>query len=98
MHSFSASQSPITYPILTILAIALLLLAQAQAQTLSDLNDAAAAPYAYYGCYNETTQLNNTDGTRALTGGSQQSSQTMTVRSCLDFCKKTQYAGLEYGQ
>jgi hypothetical protein len=76
----------------------LLFTAQTHAQSLSILNDGGATPYAYFGCYNETTQLNNTGGVRALAGGSQQSSTVMTVKTCLDFCKKSQYAGLEYGQ
>lgn len=35
---------------------------------------------------------------RALTGGSMNATDKMTVEWCLDFCGGTQYAGLEYGR
>ncbi|KAG0650680.1 Peptide O-xylosyltransferase [Hyphodiscus hymeniophilus] len=55
--------------------------------------------YTYYGCYNETTLLNGTAMTRALTGGGDESSNNMTVETCLQFCKAGGdgvFAGLEY--
>ncbi|CZT49900.1 related to beta-1,3 exoglucanase precursor [Rhynchosporium secalis] len=54
--------------------------------------------YAYAGCYAETTQNNVTNNLRALTAGKTESLETMTVQTCLDYCKKDNYefAGLEY--
>ncbi len=54
--------------------------------------------WAYYGCYNETTLLNNTNGLRALNGGTSEAMDTMTVPLCLSFCASNSYsfAGLEY--
>jgi WSC domain len=54
--------------------------------------------WEYYGCYNETTLTNGTNGARALSGGTSEAQDTMTVGTCLDFCASGsyQYAGLEY--
>ncbi|RFU32443.1 hypothetical protein B7463_g3865, partial [Scytalidium lignicola] len=54
--------------------------------------------YNYYGCYNETVQLNNTGNLRALSGGPTESLNNMTVATCINFCGNNSYtfAGLEY--
>jgi hypothetical protein len=54
--------------------------------------------YAYYGCYNETTKINNTAGLRALRGGTSESLDIMTVPMCLKFCRGFEFAGLEYAR
>ena len=55
------------------------------------------ASWVYYGCWNETTGMNQTGGVRALTGALE-AADTMTVQTCLDFCsgKGLSLAGLEY--
>lgn len=55
--------------------------------------------YTYYGCYNETTLINGTAGLRALSGGADETSDSMTVETCLKFCQSNgggAFAGLEY--
>ncbi|KAL2072576.1 hypothetical protein VTL71DRAFT_11919 [Oculimacula yallundae] len=54
--------------------------------------------YSYAGCYSETTLNNGTNGLRALNGGKQETTETMTVQTCLDFCNADgfEFAGLEY--
>jgi hypothetical protein len=59
--------------------------------------------YVYYGCYNETTQVSDTSGARALDGGTHLVRKgNMTVPLCLEFCSSngTQYtyAGLEWSR
>lgn len=59
--------------------------------------------YVYYGCYNETTQVHDTSGARALDGGTHLVRKGyMTVPMCLEFCSSngTQYtyAGLEWSR
>lgn len=59
--------------------------------------------YEYKGCYNETTQIPGSAGTRALDGGINEVKQgEMTVPMCLSFCGDgdTQYlyAGLEWSR
>lgn len=56
------------------------------------------AKWTYYGCWNETTTVNNTAQLRALSGGTTESGDNMTVQTCLDFCGGSTYAGLEYTQ
>lgn len=69
------------------------------------------AGYAYHGCYNETTDLPDTTGVRALAGGANLVKPGgMTVETCLDFCKtgagdasggksgRFKFAGLEYAR
>ncbi|KAH8676659.1 WSC domain-containing protein [Tricladium varicosporioides] len=53
--------------------------------------------WSYYGCWNETTMINGTNGNRALDGNIN-AFDSMTVGKCLDICKNTGYtfAGLEY--
>ncbi|ORY65883.1 WSC domain-containing protein, partial [Pseudomassariella vexata] len=66
----------------------------------------SSSTYHYAGCWNETTEIPNTEGLRALAGGSsEQVPVTMTVPLCLNYCAgnntaKTQYrvAGLEYSR
>ena len=72
----------------------LLLLPLTQAQTISP----GTSTYTYQGCYNETTNINGTDGARALSNGASESVQNMTVESCIAFCEVRSYtfAGLEY--
>ncbi|OAA49288.1 Carbohydrate-binding WSC [Metarhizium rileyi] len=61
--------------------------------------------YTYYGCYNETTEIEGSDHSRALSGGANQVKQgEMTVPMCLDFCNNGEngthyrYAGLEWAR
>lgn len=61
--------------------------------------------YSYVGCYQETTDVPNTNGERALNDGDVWvSPDYMTVPSCLDFCGGQslgivyKYAGLEYSR
>ncbi|GAB0139576.1 hypothetical protein EsHS_00000225 [Epichloe bromicola] len=61
--------------------------------------------YSYHGCYNETTEIDGSDHSRALSGGANTVRKgEMTVPACLDFCAKgddgTQYlyAGLEWSR
>ncbi|ROW11261.1 hypothetical protein VMCG_01283 [Cytospora schulzeri] len=61
-------------------------------------------PYSYLGCYNETTDLPNTNGARALSDGKVWvGSGYMTAPMCLDFCgggsgQVYKFAGLEYSR
>lgn len=59
--------------------------------------------YAYYGCYNETTEIDGSDHSRALSDGTNEVKRgEMTVPMCLGFCSggKTEYryAGLEWSR
>ncbi|CAM1506748.1 Fc.00g063890.m01.CDS01 [Cosmosporella sp. VM-42] len=59
--------------------------------------------YDYYGCYNETTDIDNTAKNRALDGGTHMVKKgTMTVPMCLNFCTSNNteytYAGLEWSR
>lgn len=59
--------------------------------------------YKYYGCYNETTQIEGSSQNRALVGGINEVKEgEMTVPMCLNFCAngRTQYryAGLEWSR
>lgn len=59
--------------------------------------------YAYYGCYNETTGIEDSAMTRALPDGINETKQgEMTVPLCLDYCGKGdteyRYAGLEWSR
>lgn len=57
--------------------------------------------YTYKGCYNETANLPDTPGTRALLPGtSRVSPDEMSPETCLAFCASGShtYAGLEYSR
>lgn len=56
------------------------------------------AKWTYYGCYNETTGINGTAGLRALSGGTTDAVDTMSVPVCLNLCEggNFAFAGLEY--
>ncbi len=58
--------------------------------------------YGYYGCYNETTGIADSAGTRALDGPNEVKKGEMTVPMCLEFCgngdKQYRYAGLEWSR
>ncbi|KAL8954032.1 MAG: hypothetical protein Q9222_000154 [Ikaeria aurantiellina] len=58
----------------------------------------STSAYTYFGCYNETTGDTATGNARALSGGSMNASDSMTVQKCLKICGRSQYAGLEYGR
>lgn len=71
----------------------------------------SSSGYVYYGCYNETTELPDTVGVRALHDGTNLvQPDSMTVEMCLDFCRtgagdanggktgRFQFAGLEYSR
>ncbi|KAI5204641.1 hypothetical protein E4T42_01004 [Aureobasidium subglaciale] len=93
---------------------ALSLVAVASAQSSSTSASAAASAsatvvpvaaagsngYSYAGCWNETTSVEGTANTRALSGGKMESVTTTTVAGCLQYCGDSnyQYAGLEYAQ
>lgn len=61
-------------------------------------------PYSYLGCFNETTDIPNTNGARALADGKVWAGPGyMTVPMCLGFCgsgpgQVTRFAGLEYSR
>ncbi|KAK4145510.1 uncharacterized protein C8A04DRAFT_26767 [Dichotomopilus funicola] len=70
-----------------------------------------ASHYSYLGCYNETTGIRGTTGTRALNGGKNEAVPgQMTVEKCWTFCStgagdakggrsgRFEYAGLEYAR
>lgn len=60
-----------------------------------------SSDYTYKGCYNETANLPDAPGTRALSPGtSQVSPDEMTPETCLAFCASGShtYAGLEYSR
>ncbi|KAK6000723.1 hypothetical protein QM012_003448 [Aureobasidium pullulans] len=65
---------------------------------------ASAAPgtngYDYIGCYNETTGVPGTAGTRAITNGKMDTGDNTTVAECLQYCGQNsyQFAGLEYSK
>ncbi|KAL2270142.1 hypothetical protein VTJ83DRAFT_2326 [Remersonia thermophila] len=97
------------------LLLLLLLAGQAAAQgsapsSLAIFNDPATG-YVYHGCYNETTDIPNTTGLRALHGGKVEIEPgRMTVRRCLEHCSTGAgdaqggntapyaFAGLEYAR
>ncbi len=59
--------------------------------------------YTYHGCFNETTLVEGSAGTRALSGGSSLvQPDNMTVPACLTFCQsgdtKYRYAGVEWSR
>ena len=59
--------------------------------------------YEYFGCYNETTEIPDSAGTRALDGGINEVKKgEMTVPMCLSFCgdgdTQYRYAGLEWSR
>jgi hypothetical protein len=61
--------------------------------------------YSYYGCYNETTEVQGSSHSRALSGGRNEVKKgEMTVPMCLDFCyngdnrTNYRYAGLEWSR
>ncbi|KAK6063498.1 37S ribosomal protein S26, mitochondrial [Seiridium cupressi] len=63
----------------------------------------ASSTYHYAGCWNETTDIAQSSGERALPDVSLEQPGTMTVEVCLDFCAHNQsssykYAGLEYSR
>jgi len=76
----------------------LLLGARAQATTTTASIYPGTSAWMYYGCYNETTLTNGTNGLRALNGGPEDTSTTMTVPMCLSYCASNSFpwAGLEY--
>lgn len=60
-----------------------------------------SSDYTYKGCYNETANLPDTPGTRALSPGtSRVSPDELTPETCLAFCASGShtYAGLEYSR
>lgn len=62
--------------------------------------DPGTASYTYSGCFNETQGFSGNGGARALaaSGSSMNSTDAMTVATCLKFCNGATYAGLEYGR
>ncbi|KAF4972186.1 hypothetical protein FZEAL_9648 [Fusarium zealandicum] len=58
--------------------------------------------YKYYGCYNETVEIEDSAEVRALNGGAHLvDTKQMTVPMCLDFCTSNgsyQYAGVEWSR
>ncbi len=84
---------------------------QAQAQTQALEIVSSGSGFVYHGCYNETTELPDTLGVRALNGGTNEVKPgNMTVDMCIAFCKtgagdasggksgRFAYAGLEYAR
>jgi hypothetical protein len=59
--------------------------------------------YSYHGCYNETTNVEGSGGSRALPNGiTEVREDEMTVPICLDICGKGDeeyhYAGLQWAR
>lgn len=59
--------------------------------------------FSYQGCYNETTEIPNSSGTRALSGGiTEVREDEMTVPLCLDICSEEDeeyvFAGLQWAR
>ncbi|KAM4059693.1 WSC domain-containing protein [Hirsutella rhossiliensis] len=79
----------------------LVLAAAAQTQHVRIYNE--STKYTYHGCFNETTDIDGSDRSRALADGINQVKRgEMTVPLCLGFCAngRTQYryAGLEWSR
>ena len=75
--------------------------AHASSSSLTIYN--ASDKYTYHGCYNETTDIANSTGGRALAGGASETRPgQMTVPLCLAFCSSNgteyRFAGLEWSQ
>ncbi|KAI1329610.1 WSC domain-containing protein [Xylariaceae sp. FL0255] len=96
------------FPLLLLLL--LLFMPQAHSQTptptpLQIINNTTSG-YVYIGCWNETTDLPDTNGLRALSGGiNEVLPGSMTVSVCADFCAHNdtshgpyKLAGLEYSR
>ncbi len=101
---------PLTLLPLLLTPLALAQQTQTQTQTL-EIYTAPGSGYIYHGCYNETTELPDTLGVRALNGGTNEVKPgNMTVDMCIAFCKtgagdasggksgRFAYAGLEYAR
>lgn len=59
--------------------------------------------YTYHGCYNETTNIEGSGGSRALPSGiTEVREDEMTVPMCLDICgqgdEEYRYAGLQWAR
>lgn len=59
--------------------------------------------YSYHGCYNETTEIPDSNGARALSGGiAEVREDEMTVPLCLEICSGEEqeyvYAGLQWAR
>ncbi|KAK3984154.1 hypothetical protein QBC44DRAFT_253537, partial [Cladorrhinum sp. PSN332] len=74
-------------------------------QIVNKQDNKSKSRYSYLGCYNETTNLPNTSGERALYGGiNLVAPDVLTVEKCWDFCATNntaieyKYAGLEYAR
>ncbi|KAI2628916.1 WSC domain-containing protein [Xylaria nigripes] len=72
-------------------------------QPTLDIGNGSGTIYSYAGCWNETTDLPDTTGLRALDGVNESLPGFMTVARCLDFCangndKTYQLAGLEFSR
>lgn len=88
----------------------LLLFASTISLTLAQQNSTVqvyteSKQYTYYGCYNETTGIDGSDHSRALSDGANEVKKgEMTVPMCLDFCFNGAngthylYAGLEWSR
>lgn len=95
-----------TSPLVTIILLLLITYCAHAQQVLSrdlDIYDEDSDKYSYHGCYNETTAVEDSAGTRALDGGITETREDeMTVPMCLDICSKDgndyRYAGLQWGR
>jgi len=105
MHSFL---TPFLFFFILLLTPILTL---AQQQKPSIYIPPSKSGYTYLGCYNETTDLPDTAGLRALNGGKNVVKPgEMTVNMCLEFCSTGagdskggntamfEYVGLEYSR
>jgi hypothetical protein len=100
------------HPITPLLVILPSLAAAAEtSQQQVAVHTSPSSGYAYYGCYNETTDLPDTAGVRALNGGtSLVRAGAMTADMCWEFCRtgagdssggkggSFKFAGLEYAR
>lgn len=92
---------------LTLMGFLALLFARGDAQALyiraSPSIYNGSYTYQYYGCYNETTDIDGSDHERALANGINEVKKgQMTVPMCLSFCSSGndtyRYAGLEWSR
>ncbi|KAH0595820.1 hypothetical protein MHUMG1_06368 [Metarhizium humberi] len=93
----------ILFRLLLLLASSLTLAAAQQSSAVQTYRESKT--YTYYGCYNETTEIDGSDHSRALSGGANEVKKgEMTVPMCLDFCNNGEngahyrYAGLEWAR
>lgn len=89
--------------LLTLIFVVLTLVSSSYAQSNDTLSVYQPEDtYTYHGCYNETTEIPNSNGARALSGGiTEVCEDEMTVSLCLELCSEEdeyEYAGLQWAR